>query len=387
MINLITGVATAGIIVGTMSLIIVLSVFNGFETLISSLYSTFNPDIKVTAKYGKYFNDSLPALQSLHTIPGIHKSMYVLEENALVKHENKQYVATLKAVQPAYTSLERTKKMMVRGEPVLQNGNTNFAIVGLAIAYHLDVNTADVSHTNLSVYVPNISGGIGMQKPFHAKKVPLSGIFSIQQEIDNKYVIVPLRFLWDLTKKKHELSSIDIYLKDNSQLHAVKEKLKQQLGSDFEVKDHQEQEALLYKIMKSEKLAIFFILTFILIIAMFNIIGSISIIIIDKKKEIQQLWNLGANQQTIKVIFYMEGLLILLVGSIVGLILGVAICMIQENFGLIKLGEAGSFLINAYPVSLQLFDVILVFFTVIGIGFLAIIYPIHQIIKRYFSRL
>ncbi len=330
MINMITGVATAGIVVGTMSLIIVLSVFNGFEMLISSLYSTFNPDIKITAKYGKYFNDSLPALQSIEKIQGIDKSINVLEEDALIKNGNKQYVVSLKGVQPTYTLLNRTKSMVVSGYPVLQEGNLNYAIVGMATAYHLDVNKEDLRDVSLSVYVPKVSSDLGISKPFNAKKIGLSGIFSIQQDIDSKYVIVPLRFVRDLTEKKHQLSAVDIYLNDKSQLNRIKEQLKKAFGDKFEVKDHQEQEALLYKMMKSEKLAIFLILSFIILIATFNIIGSILIIIIDKKKELQQLWNLGANQQVIKKIFYVEGLLILGLGSVLGLVLGIVICFYRE---------------------------------------------------------
>jgi len=385
-INVITGVSVAGVTIGTMALIVVLSVFNGFEKVISSLFNSFDPDIRISVKEGKTFDEqSLPA-DSIASLNGVRETVYVVEENALLKYEDNQHIARIKGVSKNFKRINALDTMMVSGQMLLQNGKTNYAVLGYGVAYYLGISVQQFEEP-LRVYVPRRtpSSSVLVNRAFNAKKVMPAGVFSIQQDIDSKYVLLPLRFVRDLLDYEKEVTALEIHLKKDADAAAIKDQLIQIAGSDYKVEDRYQQQAVLYKIMKSEKWVTYLILTFILIIATFNIIGSLSIIMIDKKEDISFLWNLGADKKLIRKIFMLEGGLISLSGGAAGLALGGIISWIQQEFELVKLATSGSFVISAYPVDVQIMDFLAVMATVIALGAIATVYPVYQITSRYFK--
>lgn len=364
-----------------MALIIVLSVFNGFEQLVVSLFNSFNPDIAITASRGKTFNiDDFPVSQ-VRKIPGVLHLTEVIEENALIKYKEKPYIVTVKGVGEEFVHTSRVDTMISEGSYLLQDEDKDFAVVGNGVAYYLDANLNDYVNP-LVLFVPRRDAAFsgGFENAFNTEVIFPSGFFSIQQDYDVKYVLVPLRFAQRLLAYDKERTAIEIGLDKSVDAGSVQKQVETLLGKSYVVKNRYQQQEILYKIMKSEKWAIFLILAFILLIATFNVVGSLSILIIDKKKDIAILRSLGANQLLIKRIFLTEGMLISLIGAVIGLILGGTICWIQSTFGVIKLGDSGStFIVDTYPVQMQFIDFIGVFLTVMTIGFLAAWYPVHNI--------
>lgn len=385
-INIISIVSVVGITVGTMALIIVLSVFNGFETLVISLFNTFNPDLVITVQKGKTYEISDIPEDSIRKIPGVVSFVEVVEENALIKYKEKQHIVTLKGVSPEFEKANRLDSMIIDGEFLLKKGKNNFAVLGAGVAYFLDATIHEFADP-MVVYVPDrykTPTGMNFESAFNRKIVFPSGVFSVQQDFDTKYVIVPIDFTRELLDYTNEVTSVEINLSSNADLNKVQTSLENMLGSMFEVKNRFQQQELLYKIMKSEKWVTFSILAFILLIATFNVIGSLSMLILDKKKDIAVLHSMGANNKHIRKIFLFEGLLIILLGGVAGLILGAVISYIQQTFGIIRLGAVeGSFVVEYYPVKMQITDFIGVFVTVLVIGFLAAWYPVKQISRKY----
>ena len=386
-INIISGISIAGVTVGTMALIIVLSVFNGFESLVVSLFNSFNPEIQIVAKYGKSFEaNSIPA-DKIKNIEGVAYYNEVIEDVALVKYQSKQDIVTIKGVNDDFQKLSRLDTMIIDGKFVLQNGVHDYAVVGQAIAYKLGLNLKDQSNL-IEVYVPRRGSGVSLDptKAFNSKNIFASGIFSVQQEFDSKYVIVPLRFAREIFEYPTKLTSVELGLKRNANLENVQKEIQATVGSQYVVKNRFQQQEVLYKIMKSEKWAIFLILTFILIIATFNVIGTMIMIIIDKRKDISVLWCLGADQKLLRRIFLFEGVLVSIIGALLGIILGGFVCFIQQKFGIVSLQASGSFVVDAYPIQMKLWDFIMVFFTVFGIGIITIIYPVLQISTKFLNK-
>lgn len=377
-----------GVAVGTMALVIVLSVFNGFESLIKSLFNTFDPDLKITLAEGKTFSpDQIPENEIMNN-PDVIRFTEVLEETALLKYQNRQALVTVKGVGKDFEMTSGLDSMIIYGNMFLQNEEADFMVLGYGVANVLSTNINDYVNP-IMVYAPKRSGFIGAlpEQAFTFKTIFPSGIFSIQQDFDNQYVIVPIRFARDLFGYENEVSAIEIGLKPEAKIEIIKNEIKAIVGDDFIVKDRYEQQELLYKIMKSEKLAIFLILGFILFIATFNIIGTLSMLILDKKKDIAVLHSLGASDKLIRRIFFAEGMLISFSGAVFGMILGTLICLIQIVFKVIPLhAGGGSFIIDAYPVKLQLIDFVYVFLLVIGIGVPTVWYPVRQIKKKYFEQ-
>lgn len=368
-----------------MALIIVLSVFNGFESLITSLFNSFNPDLAITATKGKTFHyNDFPA-DAIKDIPGVYVITEVVEENALMKYRNKQYIATIKGVSEDFERMTGLDTMLIQGEFILQSGNMPKMIMGAGVAYYLNASLLDLLNP-ISVYVPRREGKMSMniEKAFNSKNIFPSAIFSIQQDFDIKYTVVPIEFARELLDYTDEVTAVEVGLEAGADTENVKEKIREILGPEYLVKNRFEQQALLYKIMKSEKWAIFLILTFILIIATFNVIGSLTMLILDKKKDIAVLHSMGATNKLIRRIFMMEGVMISIGGALTGLILGAVISWLQQQFGFIPLGSgSGTFVVDSYPVQLQLNDFVYVFVTVITIGFIAAWYPVRQISKKY----
>jgi lipoprotein-releasing system permease protein len=387
-INIISIISVVGVMVGTMALIIVLSVFNGFETLVKSLFNTFDPDLKITLVEGKTFLPGDISEQDVRNIPGVIRYTEVLEETALLKYQNRQALVTVKGVGDDFETMSGLDTMVVHGDLLLQSGEANYMVLGYGVAYTLGANLQDYLQP-VTAYAPRRSGYVGSlpEQAFTSRTIFPSGIFSIQQDFDSRYVIVPLRFAHNLFGFENEVTAVEIGLQKGIRTERVKEEINKIAGERFNVKDRFEQQELLYKIMKSEKFAIFLILGFILFIATFNIIGTLSMLILDKRKDIAVLHSMGANETLIKRIFLAEGFLITFSGAILGMLLGGLICLIQIWFGVVPLhAGGGSFIIEAYPVELQFIDFVYVFLLVLGIGLPAVWYPVRQIKKKYFEQ-
>lgn len=369
-----------GVAVGTAALIIVLSVFNGFESVVISLFSVFDPDIEITVNQGKTFHENEIDAAQIRALPGVISYTDVVEENALLHYNKQQYLATIKGVDSLYQVKSPIDSLLVTGHMLLQKDSLDFAIPGYGVAYYLniDMNAPD---NIISVFIPKRKGSISglPQESFHNDFIRPSAIFSVQQDFDDKYMLVPLRFARRMLDYTDEVTSIEIRLAKGADVATIQQKIAGIAGPKFRVQNRFQQQEVLYKIMKSEKWAVFLILTFILIVASFNVIGSLTMLILDKKKDISILRSMGAKDAAIKQIFFFEGLLISLTGAAAGLLLGLLVCFLQQKFGLVKLQSGGSFIISAYPVKLIATDFIYVFVTIALIGAAAAWLPVKRI--------
>lgn len=383
-INIISAISVLGVATGTMALVIVLSVFNGFDQVVKSLFSTFDPDIKISAVEGKTFIPGEGVLDSLRSLPGVRAVSEVVEENVLLLYGDKQHIATIKGVDDAFVDVTGIDSMIYDGTMKLKDSNRPYAVVGQGVAYSLRIGLNFVDP--LFVYTIDRKSRINISQPEESIRrdfIYPSGIFAIEQDYDSRYVISPIEFVRKLLDYDSEVSFLELKLDPAFQPELVQHEIETLMGQGFQVRNRQQQNALFYRVMKSEKWAIFLILTFILIIASFNIIGSLSMLIIEKKKDIITLRNMGANNRLIQRIFLVEGWLISVIGSITGLLLGTAISWIQQRFGLIKLSGSGTFIIDAYPVRIEVADIFLIWITVLLIGLVAARYPVKQISRKY----
>jgi lipoprotein-releasing system permease protein len=382
-INIISAVSVAGVAVGTMALIIILSVFNGLEGMVNKIFNTFDPDLSITASAGKVFVPDSISLLRLSQIKAIDAYSLTLEDNAALRYGDKQYIAIIKGVDDNFKKVTNIDRSMYEGDFRLRAANNQpEAVVGLGVARHLGVNVNFINP--LSIWVPRRTGGnnLNPEDALIRKYIFPSGIFEIEQEYDSKYLFIPIDFCRELLEYDNEISSIEIRLKDYRTEPSVRKEVGKIFGEKFVIKNRMEQQELFYKVMRSERLAIFFILTLIIIIASFNIIGSLTMLIIEKERDIEILKSLGADNDLIRKIFIFEGWLISIIGAMTGLVLGFIICWLQERYGLIKLNSE-SLLMQSYPVILKLKDFIVVPFTVLLIGYWAAWYPVRFLTKKY----
>lgn len=389
LVNVISIISVVGLSVGTMALIIVLSVFNGFEEVIKSLYTSFTPDIEITSVKGKTINYSEFPQVEIESINGVKGVTKVIEEDALFRYGDKQHIARIKGVSDNFVEISGLDSMIVDGNFVIREGNSNFAVVGAGVAWYLDIYPQNITRL-LSIYVPKRGNpsSFSFTSAFNSGTLHPTGVFSVQQEFDEKYVIVPLNFAQEIMDYDDELTSLEIRLTNNADSETIKYQIEQIVGDNYNVKTRYEQNESLFKLLRSEKTAIFLILIFILILSSFNMIGSVSILIVEKKKDIGILSGMGANLMLIKSIFFMEGLLISFVSSFIGLLFGFIILYLQQNFGLLQLGGSeGDFVISSYPVHMIAKDFIYVFLTVISIGILATLYPVFYLTGRLYKNL
>lgn len=385
-INVISAVSVAGVAVGTMTLIIVLSVFNGLEKLVSTIFNTFDPDIKITAAQGKTFTADTAMLTFLSNTDGIQSYSLALEENALLKYGDRQFIATIKGVDDNYHKVTGIDSSMWEGEFALESENgRQFAIPGLGVSQYLGIRINFL--TPVFIYVPRktASTNLNAENAFNRKYVFPSGIFEVEKEYDSKYVYLPISFVRELTDNENMTSSVEIKVKNADDTDAVKRSIARTLGDDYVVQNRYEQQEIFYKVMKSERLAIFVILTLILIIASFNIVGSLTMLIIEKERDIEILKSLGADNDMIRNIFIFEGWLISIIGAGAGIILGFLVCWLQQTFGLVRL-QSDSLLMDAYPVVMKFKDFIAVPATVLLIGYWAAWYPVRYLTKRFLSK-
>lgn len=384
-INVISAISVAGVMVGTMALITILSVFNGLEEMVKAIFSTSDPEIKISPLMGKVFTPDSVMLKRLAAIDGVEVYAETLEENALLRYDEQQFIATVKGVSLNYIDVTDLDTAMWDGEFTLQGENGRpYAIAGLGVANHLGMRLNFVSP--LSIYIPDRKAKIRANpgSEFTRRFIYLSGIFAVEQEFDSKYVFLPLEFARELLDYTTEVSSVEVRLRAGADAKKTRNAIREVVGDEFLVQNRYEQQEMFYKVMKAERLAIYVILTFILIIASFNIIGSLTMLIIEKERDINILKSLGANNRLIKRIFIYEGWMISIIGTLLGLILGFLLCAAQQHFGIVRLaGE--SLLIDAYPVRMQVADFIVVAATVTVIGYAAAWYPVHYLSRRYLN--
>ncbi|MCX6282317.1 MAG: FtsX-like permease family protein [Bacteroidetes bacterium] len=382
-INIISLISASGVMIVTAALVIVLSVFNGFARLSESLFNSFNPDMAITLKHGKTFGTNEVDIRSLKKIKGVNVVTEVVEENALMKYLDKQSIVTLKGVSSDYEKMCGIDTMMASGHFILEEGALNFAVLGYGIADYLGANLNDFKNP-ITVYVARRDADFTnvFDNAFNMASIFPSGTFSIQSDFDVKYVLLPIRFLRQILGYKSELTSLEIGLDKSADAGEVQKQLQAVAGEKFRVKNRYEQQELIYKIFRTEKWAIVMILAFILLIATFNVIASISMLILEKKKDIAVLQSLGASKTLVQRIFMIEGMLISFCGAVAGLALGALICWAQMRFGLIRLGDVNStFVVNSYPVHMLPVDFLTIFVIVMSIGFLVGWYQIYNIRK------
>ena len=370
-INVLSGISVLGMLVGSMGLILVLSVFNGFESLVVSLYDKFYPEIIITPSSGKFFDEKTIHLDEIRNAPGVKAASVMIEEKALLRYGDNQYIATVRGVDNSFNAVSDVQHSMFHGQFQLESNSYPNAIVGAGIEQALGINY-DNPYNELSIYIPKkgVSYVLNPEEAFNRNVIRPQGSFSIQQEFDLEYVFVPITYMRALLNEPESVSSIAVALKPGINVSETQTSLKKICGKNFEVLNRYEQNKTLYAVMRIEKWVVYAILTFILIVAAFNIIGSLSMLVIDKKKDINILRVMGADMNAIKKIFLYEGVLLSLIGCVGGFIFSVGLILLQQKFGFIEMG-GGTFVVNAYPVKMQAMDFVLVFFTVMGIGIVA----------------
>jgi lipoprotein-releasing system permease protein len=386
-INVISAVSVAGVAVGTMALIIVLSVFNGLEDMINKIFNTFDPDLCITASRGKVFTPDSISLVRLEEIKGIYAFSTTLEDNAALRYGDKQYIASIKGVDDNYIKVTNLDSAMYDGDFSLKTeaGNPR-AVIGYGVARYLGIGVNFI--TPLSIWVPRRTGGnnINPEDALIHKYIFPSGIFEIEQEFDSRYLFIPIDFCRELLEYENEISSIEIRLRNYKEEPAVRNEVEKIFGSNYVIKNRIQQQEIFYKVMRSERLAIYFILTLIIVIASFNIIGSLTMLIIEKERDIEILKSLGADNSLIRRIFIIEGWLISVSGALGGVVLGFIICWIQEKYGLIKL-DSESLIMHSYPVIIKFRDFLIVPATVLVIGYWAAWYPVRYLTKKYLLKI
>ena len=385
-INIISTVSVAGVAVGTMALIIILSVFNGLETMVSAIFNTFDPDIKITAAEGKTFIADTSHLKLLTNVEGLSVYSLTIEENALLKYGDRQFIATIKGVDDNYAMVTDIDSSMWEGNFILRSENgREYAIPGIGVAQYLGIRLNFI--TPLNIFVPRKTGSTSLnaENAFNRKYIFPSGIFEVEKEYDSKYVYIPIELARELTEIEYGVSSVEIKFTEQADPRSVEKSIMKIFGKGFIVQNRYEQQEIFYKVMRSERLAIFFILTFILIIASFNIIGSLTMLIIEKEHDIEILKSLGADNDLIKKIFIFEGWLISIIGASAGIILGFIICWLQQTYGLVKL-QSDSLIMDSYPVVMKVKDFIIVPATVLLIGYWAAWYPVKFLTKKFLNK-
>ena len=388
-INVISGVSVCGVALATLALVCTLSVFNGFQDLVTTMFTAFDPEIKITAANGKVFDAQDERIQLLKELPEIEVFSESLEDNAMVQYKGRQTMVVIKGIEDNFNQLTAIDSILYgRGDWILHDEVVDYAIPGIELVSVLGTGIRFLDP--LEVYAPKRGVKINVANPstsFESAYLHSSGlVFAVnQQKYDASYILTSLSFARELFQYETEVSSIELRLVADADLKKVKNEIRRILGNDFLVLDRYEQQADTYRIMEVEKLISYVFLSFILLIACFNVIGSLSMLIIDKRNDVVTLRNLGADDQLISRVFLFEGYMITFFGALIGVGLGLLLCFIQQEFGLISLGSgssAGAFVVDAYPVSVYATDVILVLITVLVTGFLSVFFPVRYLTRR-----
>lgn len=385
-INVISIISMIGVAVATMALVIVMSVFNGFHDLVASFLTNFDPQLEVVPTEGKSANANDPLLAKVKQLRQVDVATENVEDMAMAMYGDKLTMVTIKGVDDNFDKLTHIKEILYGdGEYELHAGNLEYGIIGIRLAQTLDVGATWNGY--LKIYAPKRSGQLDMSNPasgFAVDSLLSPGVvFSVNQaRYDKGHILTSIEFARNLFDMKGRISSLELRLQENSNLKEVKKQIQTIVGSRYKVLDRFEQQADTFKIMQIEKIIAYFFLTFILVVACFNIIGSLSMLMIDKKNDVVTLRNIGASDKQITKIFLFEGRMISVIGALIGILLGLLLCWLQQTFGFVSLGQrSGDFVVNAYPVSVHYLDIFLIFITVIAVGWMAVWYPV-----RYFSK-
>lgn len=385
-VNIISCISVCGVALATMAMVCTLSVFNGFQDLVSTFFTAFDPELKVMPAVGKVFDGQDPRVLSIRQMPEIEVCSESLEDNAMVQYQGRQVMAVIRGVEDNFDSLTPIDSILFgRGELILHDEVANYAIPGIQLLSALGTGIRFLDP--LEVYAPKRGAKVNIANPstaFTTGNLFSSGLTFVvgQEKYDNAYILTSLDFARQLFRYTTEISALNLKLKAGEDVETVKRILEKRLGKEFVVQDRYEQQEDTFRIMKIEKLVSYLFLIFILLIACFNIVGPLSMLIIDKRNDVMSLRNMGANDRQITRIFLLEGYMISCFGAVSGVVLGILLCFLQQQFGLISLGSSGSFVVEAYPVSVHAGDVILILLTVLAIGFASIWYPTRFLSKR-----
>ena len=383
-INIISGISVAGVAIATMAMVCTLSVFNGFRDLVAGLFTAFDPQLRVTLTEGTSVSQDDEALQRLRRHPDVKVYTPVMEGQALVVQDRRQQVVTVMGVADNFPEQASINNILYGDGSFCLHAE--YGVLGLRLAARLGLPASFPDP--LQVYAPKRGERVNMANPlssFNHDELQSPGVvFNVQQSrYDDNYIITSLGFAQRLFDQRGRITSVELRLRDGVSLSSAKRELRQLLGSRFQVQDRFEQQADVFRIMRIEKLISFVFLTFILLIACFNIIGSLSMLMIDKRQDVRTLRSLGATDGQVCDIFMLEGRMISLAGAAVGLLLGLALCWLQQEFGLISMGSsAGSFIVEAYPVSVHVGDLVIVFLTVLVVGWAAVWWPVRYLSRR-----
>jgi len=385
-INVISGISVVGVAVATMALVVTLSVFNGFHDLVASFFTQMDPQLKVIPVKGKTAPANDPILTKIRQLPEVEVATECLEDQALAVYVDRQMMVKIKGVEDNFDKLTHIREILEGdGTFDLHAADINYGIPGLGVAYQMGLGYT--YKEPMRVYAPRREGQLNMADPtdgFVEDELYSPGVvFCMKQgKYDKNYILTSLAFARNLFQQEGMLSSLELRLKPGSNFDRVKDQMCELAGTKYQVLDRYEQQDDTFRIMKVEKLIAYIFLTFILMIACFNIIGSLSMLIIDKRNDVQTLRNLGANDSQICRIFLFEGRMISVIGAVIGILIGLLLCWLQQQFGIVRLGSSeGNFVVDAYPVSVHPWDIVVIFFTVIVVGFLSVWYPV-----RYFAR-
>ena len=375
-INIISGISVFGITVGAAALIIILSVFNGFGELLGSLFDRFNPDVRITASEGKVFTPTTAQLTQLRALESVEYCSETLEENAMFEYGKNTDFGIIKGVDEWFDEVTALDTMVRLGRYSLQESGRDYAILGLGMQQKLDINMSDLINS-ISVYMPKrkVKSSL-MEQPFKKRIINFGGSFLVQQsDFDEQYVIVPMDFARELLSYTNEVSALEVKLRPEADAPGSIAEIRGIMGEGFDIKDRYQQNAAFFKIMNIEKWIAYVILSFTLVLVAFNMVGSLWMLVIDKKQDIAILKSMGATAKMIRNIFLSEGLLLSLLGVGIGFAIAILACLAQQYFGFITLQGGDAFLIDAYPVKMHLWDFVVVFITVVAIGTFAALLP------------
>lgn len=387
-INIISMVCVCGVVIATIAVVCALSVFNGFNDLVAGMFSSFDPELKISPRTGKVFDPTTAEFQKVKQLPDIAYFGEVLQDNALVRYHDRQDIAIIKGVDDNFSHLTQIDSILIDGSFILKDEVADYATLGVGLSSKLGAKPGFASP--LEIYVPKRDEKVNLSNPassFNQEYAYIGGVFLINQQVyDEGYMILPLSLVRQLLKYDKEVSSIELKLADGADISSVRKQIKAILGDQFTVQDRYEQQEASFKMMQVEKWMTFLILSFILAIALFNVVGSLSMLMIEKKDDVRTLRNMGASDSLIRRIFLFEGWMISGFGALIGIVIGLVLCLLQQTYGIIKLGQtAGAFIIDAYPVRVIFTDLLTAFIAVAAIGFMAAWYPVHYLGKKWFN--
>ena len=382
---MISAISVCGIAIATMAMVVVLSVFNGFGGIVEGMFSAFDPDLKITVKEGKVFDYHTPDFDKVLQIEEIKMISESLEENALLTFDGQQVPVVLKGVSEDFNLMTEMEKLMIDGAFKLREDVVDYVTLGAGLAISLGARPGFINP--IEIFAPKRDVRVNLANPstaFTTGYAQIGGVFSLNSpQYDEQMAIIPISLARELLNYENEITSLNIKLLPNASVKRVKRNMQNILGDGFLVEDRYEQQRESYRMLQIEKWVTFLILAFILLIAVFNVVGSLSMLIVEKKDDIKSLTNMGASKTMIANIFMYEGWLITFIGIVAGIVVGLILCILQQQFGFIRLSDTpGAYIIDSYPVIVKLTDIFVVFAVVSLIGLITVLYPINNLRKK-----